>query len=600
MGGRDRLVVVIAFLAGWLTVPPAHGQVTPWTVTLYDSSNAPATPALTDLPLQSSLTQHGITWTFEQPARVGRFVNGDFYVVGNVTVTAIDPAPTTGPDRNGSMVDIVPNAQMSGFDDRESSGRYDSTMRAILPVTLTPGHKLVSSRSATSAIPCIMRPFDTAESPVASISILTSVDAPQPLDAFRPSYAQGVATSYLSRNLQRSVLPRLAAVGTVPPLSEFEGYLQRPWVDAVFYSPDVPAEYMAAYGRENGYVMSFAGLLLTLDFSAAEKEPLLIYLVQYGIDLYGLVQAGHDGWIAHGGHGSGRKFPILLAGVLLQDSGMQNVVADFGEDMHTVWVSEILPAGTYAQTWHRNPQTVAYSGHMGLHGEDINPGWGPYEQLHPAQWLDPIGEGYRRCCTSVCWVGQALAARLVPGMMQAWNHPQFFAYVDRWMMVADDPDDNTEMLEGNYTWDTDFRQGQSWRILSGGGYYTDWRQFVDEMWMAYRSYVNPDAGIVDAGLPDVAAPDRPASDQSIVDAGSRDLASSDQARPDTAGRDLVARDIVVVRDGSASGDNAQAVTPAGCACAVADAAAARGSLLLALIVVVMVGRRRASTVLSRD
>ena len=26
----------------------------------------------------------------------------------------------------------------------------------------------------------------------------------------------------------------------------------------------MPAEYMAAYGRENGYVMSFAGLLLII------------------------------------------------------------------------------------------------------------------------------------------------------------------------------------------------------------------------------------------------------------------------------------------------------------------------------------------------
>lgn len=586
---RSRSVVVGAM---WLLAAPALGQVTPWTVTLYDSSNAPATPALTDLPLQSSVTQHGISWTFESPARVGRFVNGDSYVVGSVTVTAIDPAPTTGPDRNGSMIDIVPNAQASGFDDRESSGRYDATMRATLPVTLTPGHKLVSSRSATAAIPCVMRPFDDAVSPVASISILTSVDAPQPPDSFRPSYAQGITTSYRARDLQRSVLPRLVAVGTVPPFSEFEGYLQRPWVDSVFFNFDVPAEYMAAYGRENGYVMSFAGLLLTLDVSAAEKEPLLIYLVQYGIDLYGLVQAGHSGWNAHGGHGSGRKFPILLAGVLLQESGMQNVDANFGEDMQTIWVSETLPAGTYAQTWHRTPQTVAYGGHMGLHGEDVNPGWGPYEHLQPAQWLDPIGESYRRCCTSVCWVGQALAARLIPGLMTAWNHPQFFAYVDRWMMVADDPDDNTEMLEGGFTWNSDFRQGVSWRILSGGGYYSDWNQFVDEMWVAYRDHVTPDAGNLDAGLADTAVPDRPSGDHAAVDAGSRDLASMDQALSDTAGLDLAARDVAMMSDGPTSGDTTQAVAPAGCACATADVTAARGSLLLTLFVFVMAGRRR--------
>ena len=34
--------------------------------------------------------------------------------------------------------------------------------------------------------------------------------------------------------------------------------------------------------------------------------------------------------------------------------------------------------------------------------------------------------------------------------------------------------------------DPDFMQGQSWKILSGGGYYQPHRTFVDEMWAAYR------------------------------------------------------------------------------------------------------------------
>jgi len=44
------------------------------------------TPRLEALPLQESVSQYGITWTFEQPAHVGQFVNGDWYVVGTATV----------------------------------------------------------------------------------------------------------------------------------------------------------------------------------------------------------------------------------------------------------------------------------------------------------------------------------------------------------------------------------------------------------------------------------------------------------------------------------------------------------------------------------
>jgi hypothetical protein len=234
--------------------------------------------------------------------------------------------------------------------------------------------------------------------------------------------------------------------------------------------------------------MSFAGLLLTLNFTEEQKESLLVYLTQYGIDLYGLVEQGHTGWQAHGGHGTGRKFPIVLAGMMLNEENMKSVQANFGEDMQTIWVTETPPAGTYIKSWHVNPETVVYGGHVGINGESVNPGWGPYEHLAPSAWKNTLGESYRRCCTSVSWVGEALAARLIPGMQQAWNHEQFFYYVDRWMFSPDDPRDlETIRIATGMTIDADFLQGQSWKILSGGGYYEPHRTFVDEMWAAYRN-----------------------------------------------------------------------------------------------------------------
>jgi hypothetical protein len=236
--------------------------------------------------------------------------------------------------------------------------------------------------------------------------------------------------------------------------------------------------------------MSFAGLLLTLDFPAEQKEPLLVYLTQYGIDLYGLVEQGHTGWQAHGGHGSGRKLPIVLAGLMLNQEKMKSVQAKFGEDMQTIWVRETPPPGTYTESWHTKPETVVYGGHVGINGESVNPGWGPYEHLAPSAWKSTLGEAYRRCCTSVSWVGEMLAARLIPGMEQAWNHPQFFAYVHRWMGSPDDPAD-LAAIQGatGMTIEADFMQGQAWKILSGGGYYKPHRTFVDEMWAAYWNRV---------------------------------------------------------------------------------------------------------------
>ena len=458
-------------------------------VLAYKADNPPPTPSLEQLPLINKITHHGITWTFSAPVRIGRFVNGDYYVVGEATVIDIQPLPTPSNGRHGSMMNIKPNIQRSGFDSRIESGRYDANLRLYPPIKLTPGNKLISSRSVEgSYLPCVMRPYDTSVSPVASISILASVDAPQPPDAFRPSYAQGSTKIYFSRHLRRHLLPTLSPVKNVPPLSEFEGYLKRPWVDSVFFSFDVPSEYMASYGRENAYLMSFCGLLLSLDFPEEQKEPLLVYLTQYGIDLFGLVESGHPGWQAHGGHGSGRKFPIVFSGVMLNDEPMKSVQADFGEDMQTIWVSETLPEGMYTKSWHTKPETVVYAGHVGINGESVKPGWGPYEHLAPSAWKSTLGESYRRCCTSVSWVGEALAARLIPGMKEVWNHPQFFAYADRWMFSPDEPQDLEAIrIATGMTIDSDFFQGQSWKILSGGGYYRPHRTFVDEMWTAYRS-----------------------------------------------------------------------------------------------------------------
>ena len=73
---------------------PCWGQEKP--VVIYTQANAPAAPRLDELPLKDSVSQYGMTWTFDKPARVGQFVNGDFYVVGPVTITAITPRPLYG------------------------------------------------------------------------------------------------------------------------------------------------------------------------------------------------------------------------------------------------------------------------------------------------------------------------------------------------------------------------------------------------------------------------------------------------------------------------------------------------------------------------
>lgn len=447
----------------------------------------------------SSITKDGITWKFSQSVPVGKFVTGDYYVVGPVTITAITPKPTkSDPYLNGSVVNLPTSNGKSGFDSRLNDGVdeswwFDASLRSYPPIQLKPGDTLVSSISlkVPHTIPEVMRATDMNASPVKKMSVLTVLANAPSADAFRPSYCDRSQTIYHANRLQRNLLPSLAPPNPsqTPPLSQFEFWYRRAWIDTNPFLFDVPALYMPSYGQHIAFADSYAALLLMLDFPAKEKVRLTNYFVQYGIDLYGCLQAG-VGWPAFGGHHSGRKLPIIFAGVLLNEDGMKNVSAaypnQFGEDMQTVYIDKI--PGNYSQAW--QGATVIYGGHYGVDsdGNPISPGvYGPYEQLQPKDWplYDgyQIGEAYRRCCTSVSWVGEALAARLLHAE-KAWNYPAFFDYVDRWMM-EDDSDDVAEIKrQTGFDYSSDWeRQGQTRFWLQGE---FPQNTFVDDMWKAYR------------------------------------------------------------------------------------------------------------------
>jgi hypothetical protein len=266
------------------------------------------------------------------------------------------------------------------------------------------------------------------------------------------------APIYLSRNLNRALLPSLAKPAATPSLADYEWHFRRPWVDSMMFNFDDPIEYMPDYSRETTRAVGNAALLLTLDYTPEQKEALLVYLTQYGIDLHGLVAAGHPGWSAHGGHGSGRKFPIVLAGTLLGQPALQRPPGRFGEDMQTM----------FGTGW--TGATALYAGHYGTNGSGE---YGPYEHLQPSQWLSFLGEDYRRCCTSSAWIAEALAGELIPGVKVNWNHAPFFAYANRWMTEDDTQHRATIRAQTGKDYDG-FPQRKAWDT------------FTTNMWRAYK------------------------------------------------------------------------------------------------------------------
>jgi hypothetical protein len=492
-------ILAVALASGAWAQDPNKAFTPSWPAltknTIYTKDKPPATPALGDLPRKDSVSQYGITWTFEKPAPVGQFVNGDWYVVGPVTVKAIDPKPLYGKDipekeldsresryseaqrvRNGFMLN--PPAEQKVAYDSGTRNWFDPLLIGRLPVVMKPGDSLVATISMPKGLKINAQLKNTYQrgvgdaSPTRLAAILTCVEAPLPPDAFRPSYCDRQARIYFARDLKRDLLPAFAATQSTPKIAEYVGYTQKPWVGTCFFSFEHPIENMPMYGREYSRVVGQCALLLCTDLKPEEKEPLLVNFVQVGIDLGGVIRAGHPGFEGFGGHGSGRKLPIVFAGLLLGDEQFTHVnksfpKAAFGEDEQTA----------YGDCW--TGAKVVFAGHRAI---DERTGiargrTGPYEHKPPATWTsgDKTSEGYRRCCTSAAWVPQALALHLMKAE-KAWDHDAFFDYCDRWMYENDKEFVKTLKDATGDDHDKEWeRQEQTWE------------PFVNEMWAQHRA-----------------------------------------------------------------------------------------------------------------
>ncbi len=434
---------------------------------------------MTEVKKRKSVSQYGISWTFEEPAITGQFITGDWWVIGPVKIVKITPAP--GPVkndntkiqinhwgdtsleidttmRNGSMI-VLKAGTGQGYDSRNQSYKKDGSV--VLPLNLTPNRSLLSSISNTT-LPVdnfckniMMASEKKSRVTLKTIAVLTCLNETPAEDAFRPPYAGSEKPIFSKSDIEWDLLPKLEPVGNVPDWEEFERYFQRPWIDHLMSWEQqelIPYENGPNYGREHARVVSMASLMLMLDVPNEKKEKLTIGLIQRGIDLYGLAMNGGY-WNEGGGHSSGRKWPILFARIMLNKPELTDLPpsAIFQEDTQTYYGN-----GWFGQTalW----QMIIHHGRRDT-----------YEEKHPSQWekWDKTSESYRKCCTSSAWVGTTLAARYLKAV-KLWGHDAYFDYTDRWM-CEDDP--YTE-ARGDYP-----RPSQETKAFD---------PFVTAMWKEYR------------------------------------------------------------------------------------------------------------------
>ncbi len=435
----------------------------------------------------ASITWRDITWTYTGGGASGVYATGEKWVVGPIVLTGVSTS-VSGCHIGGGMVN--PNAGdmntysspdgnvlVQGFDSRR--GTYSSVLKFISGEIIT--GSLITSVSWDN------KPGDRY---IHHFGILTVVEnAPvSGATSFRPAY--GDATNkdvvWTTEDINTDLLQSHVPSGT-PNIS---GLFDYPWIDlfgCVSGEMYDTSDYgMPKYGVLYLDAVAEAGLYCNCNYSAALKLPILVGLIQAGIDNAANIANGAINlWPNNGGQGQGRKFPILFAGLLLNDAtmlaiadksgdyiyngdnyeGLENMPADyinFAEDDQTFYVdardvAREWPAYNANDTNNTHPDNRNY----------VDPGWTHYVngQLGMAEW--GVRHATEPACENSEWniayrntVGKSisgftLAALMTTGMKSAWKHNVLFDYADRFVpcetqAVAEDPNaDSSQIFYGN-------------------------------------------------------------------------------------------------------------------------------------------------------
>lgn len=380
----------------------------------------------------TSVSRFGVTWTFDRPVEAGRFANGDWWVLGPVTLTEISPASVDG--MHGSMLNPPLNTNLA-FDARMQRNSYDADANVALQLPL----KITKPSSLLSAIS--LEENATRDDPqLDTIAILTVLtQRPRP-GSFRPPY-QGDDKTILGTkaDLDVSILRQLQPVEGAPEdLVELATYFERPYIELKLnwtgrYTH--PKSNQPAYGRELAHRLGQGLLALQLDVPLKEKEDLFINLVQIGIDIYGAARLG-GAWHADGGHNQGRKMPMLLAGLALGNRDILKY-ADaeaymiFQEDQQTFYVTQEHVDTPRREI--RNRPLEPYTSDMIGKAE-----WGIRNHNEPERSGSNWG-AYYRIVSGAPTITHVLVARLM-GVEEIWNHPPLFEYYDRYFEIESPPE----------------------------------------------------------------------------------------------------------------------------------------------------------------
>ena len=418
-----------------MTHVPMTGPMSTMIMALVLATTAPTAAEVVG-ETAASVSQWGVTWHFEAEHEIGTFANGDYWVVGPVTITRVTP------DFDGRVNgwEVNPRVQgpqgfTAGGIGRVRDAHFDAALMPELPYTARPGESIVKAIGGEGA------EGNTRNMALRTAAVLTVVDE-RPEDGgaglFRPPYVGDDKPTYRVSDLRTELLP------TWPHVPLARSQITLGWVEQQFHRVQLdhktgllgralhPFENIPDYGADIGRRNGDGVLRLMLDDPIEDKMPALIAYVQYGIDLYHMYLQGHR-WPGGGGHRPGQKIVLVFAAVMLGDEQMIADVTAMADDKFLsedtgVYFSEHANDG-------RGKVLFGVPGNEQQYWNYIENRRGNRSIRDPYGYIDG-GEApaaYQLCCLSQPWKGQVLAVHLMPELRPVWNNELVIDYIERWV-----------------------------------------------------------------------------------------------------------------------------------------------------------------------
>ena len=386
-------------------------------------------PAALGAGMTDAVEQYGVRFVFDRPYMTGTFANGDYWVKtgedGRVVITALTPAGDgehhgweVNPDHTGHQ----------GFDKRIGGFRPDRV--PALPYEASAGESIVKTVSVD--------PNQKRARPALKTAVVLTVLDDEPPNGgdtvFRPPYFGTKKPFYSVDDLRLEKLPAIdgSGVSNTPSLAWVEDNFRRVWLDHKFHWSGRnmhPKQNLPDYGSGIGRLSGMGALRLMLNDPVAAKRQAAINYVQVGLDLFQMWQGGLT-WPAAGGHMNGRKLPITLAGVLLENEEMMRAVRGAGGNVFqedgSVYYSPTAKMVLWGQP----------RGGERMYWLVLCEGRGSKNCRDPYRYIDggvKPGYSYQACCNSRTWKATGLCLHLMPELRRVWNEEPFLDYLYRWI-----------------------------------------------------------------------------------------------------------------------------------------------------------------------